>query len=253
MLEALGHDVFILDDWGRCGGLLEGVRPPPRMRLVDAPPGSKPLRRIMRGCDAFAVLWDPWDAGACGSWERVLMGYAFDAVEAGVERLVVGLPGGVYAWSGGRVECGALPRMPPGSTLYGAPLASAVYLLSASEPLVVVYPPLLHREEVYVRGRPEPINWFESLLETGVLETCVDARLTVLDYRDAAETLALLLEGEAVGWYCIGGVEVSAAEASRLAERVSWVEGRLCTLLVEGGGVKRRTLALLARLGVHGD
>ena len=254
MLEALGHDVIILDDWGRCGGLLEEIRPPPRLRLVDAPPGSKPLRRILRRCDVLLLLWDPWDAGACGSWSRVILGYALEAVESSVERLVVGLPGGAYAWSGERVECGVFPRRAPGSPVYGVQVAS-VALVASSSPrtLVAVYPPLLHREEVYVKGRPEPLNWFEVLLETGVLETSVDARLTVLDYRDAAETLAVLAEGEAVGWYCIGGVEVSARAVAGLAERVSWVERLPSTLIVEGGGVRRRTLTLLSKLGVHVD
>ena len=161
------------------------------------------------------------------------------------------MPGGAYAWSGERVECGVFPRKAPGSLVYGVQVASAALVASSSQPLVAVYPPLIHREEVHVKGRPEPINWFEKLLETGVLETSVDARLTVLDYRDAAETLAVLAEGETVGWYCIGGVEVSARDAASLAERVSWVERLPSTLIVEGGGVRRRTLALLSKLGVH--
>ena len=251
VLESLGHDVVVLDDWGRCGGILETIRPPPRLRLVDSPPGSKPLRRILRRCDVFLLLWDPWDAGACSSWSRVILGYALDAVESSVERLVVGLPGGAFAWSGERVECGVFPRRAPGSLLYGVQVAAAAFVASSSQTLIVVYPPLLHRDEVYVKGRPEPINWFERLLETGVLAADVDARLTVLDYRDAAETLAVLAEGESVGWYCIGGVEVSARDVASLAERVSWVRGMPSTLIVEGGGVRRRTLALFSKLGVH--
>ena len=250
VLEHLGHEVFIFDDMGRCPGVLEDLRPPQRLRLVDAAPGSKPLRRMLQRCDVLGIFWDPWDAGGCGGWLEALAGYAVAASASSVERLVVGLPGAAYAWSGGRVECGSLPRVPPPHPLYRAPLASAI-LSWRPDGLLVVYPPLLHpRGERLLPGRPEPVNWLDVLLETGVLEAPRGARLSVLDYRDAAETIALLLEGEEAGWYCMGGLSVEAEVAAKLAKMVSWSERVPSTLVAEGPGAKRRTVMLLKRLGL---
>ncbi len=250
VLEHLGHDVFIFDDMGRCPGVLGGLRLPERLRLVDAAPGSKPLRRMLQRCEVLGILWDPWDAGGCGGWAEALLGYAVASSTSMAERVVVGFPGGAYAWSGGRVECGSLPRVPPPEPLYRVPLAAALAAYEATG-LMVVYPPLLHpRGETLLPGRPEPINWVDALLGSGVLEASHGARLSVLDYRDAAETVALLLEGEEAGWYCIGGVLVEAESAARAAREVTWRDALPSSLVVEGPGAKRRTLSLLRSMGI---
>ncbi|AEM38592.1 hypothetical protein Pyrfu_0723 [Pyrolobus fumarii 1A] len=250
VLAALGHDVTILDDYGRCGEILrEPIEA--RYRLVDAPPDSKPLRRILKRCDIFALLWDPWDAGSCLGWERVVTGYAVSAIEAGVERLVASLPAGAYAWSDGHVKCSSLPSKAPRSRVYGVPLSVAVLLLSSGvESLVAVHPPLLHIDSSVARGAPEPLNWLERLIETRVLEAPLDARLTVLDYRDAGETIALFLESEAVGLQCIGGVTVEARVAAEKLRASSVVPREPATLVVEGTRVERRTRRILSRLGL---
>ncbi len=250
-LAALGHEPLIIDDYGRCSSVL-AAEPPRGARLVDAKPGSKPLSRIIRRCEVFLLAWDPWDAGACGGWESVLTGYLLDVLRFTPSRVVVTLPAGAYAWSTNTVDCNGLPSRPPRSPLYGWPLAAATAALSSlPDALVVVHPPLLHHESRVVEGAPEPINWFEKLLATRVLEAPRGSRLTVLDYRDAGETLALLLEGVETGLWCMGGVEVSADECESLAERVSWRTSVPSTLVVRGEGVRRRTMGLLRRLGVH--
>ncbi len=250
-LASMGLESTILDDYGRCIGLLD-VEVDKRIRLVDAPPGSKQASRILRKCSVLLLAFDPWDAGGCGGWERLLTGYLLEALRAGVDRLVVGLPAGAYAWSTSRVDCSGLPVQAPRHPVYGWPLGVAVAALSARpDTLVVVYPPLLHLDSRVLEGSPEPLNWFERLVLTRVLEAEEDAVLTVLDYRDAGETLAVLLEGVEVGLWCMGGVEVGARDAASLAAQRVLRRGFPSSLVVVGEGVKRRTIALLRRLGVH--
>ncbi len=252
VLASLGHDVFILDSFGRCVDLIESVRVSEKIRLVDAPPSSKPLYRLLRRCEVFILANDPWDMGACGDWERVIVGYAVDTLYSGVERIVALLPAGAYAWSATRVDCGYLPRIPPPVLEYSVPLGVAVLLSSRADSLLVlVTPPLLHMGEGVLRGRPERVNWFERLLKTRVLEARREARLSVLDYRDAGESVALYAESETIGWVCIGGVVVEAGVA---AERVGYkdvVPMEPDSIVVEGEGVRRRTLGILESLGIR--
>ncbi len=256
VLASLGHDVVIFDSYGRCSPILEDVRVPEKIRLVDAPPSSKPLSRLLRRCEALLLALDPWDAGACNDWGRVVVGYALDALSSSVERIVVTVPAGAYAWSSERVECGVLPKVPPPVYEYSIPLSAAILLSSRLDSLLVVtIPPLIHVEGCVVSGRPERLNWFERLLRTSVLEARPEAKLSILDYRDAAETLALYLEGEVIGWVCVGGVTL---DARRVAEKLGYKALSLMqpdTIVVEGGGARRRTLRLLESLGlwnVHG-